>query len=114
MGLLELFIASSIPVLKVLLVTGLGTYLALDRVDILGEAARKHVNNVNFFNTQIHDFFHLFLYYESIPLKDDICFVNSLCFMYSIQPLWPQILLEQLHWMASSSCEFNPFVALSL
>ncbi|KAJ9166987.1 hypothetical protein P3X46_021675 [Hevea brasiliensis] len=49
MGLLDLFIASSIPVLKVLLITGLGTFLALDRVDILREDARKHVNNVVFY-----------------------------------------------------------------
>ncbi|KAL0361920.1 UNVERIFIED_CONTAM: protein PIN-LIKES 1 [Sesamum radiatum] len=49
MALLDLFIASSIPVLKVLLVTGLGSYLALDRVGILGEDARKHLNNIIFF-----------------------------------------------------------------
>ncbi|KAG8377201.1 hypothetical protein BUALT_Bualt08G0003500 [Buddleja alternifolia] len=49
MGLLDLFITSSIPVLKVLLVTGLGSYLALDRIDILGDDARKHLNNIVFF-----------------------------------------------------------------
>ncbi|KAG8632185.1 hypothetical protein MANES_18G001300v8 [Manihot esculenta] len=49
MGLLDLFIVSSIPVLKVLLITSLGTFLALDRVDILREDARKHVNNVVFY-----------------------------------------------------------------
>ncbi|KAF5740990.1 putative Auxin efflux carrier family protein [Tripterygium wilfordii] len=49
MGLLELFVAASIPVLKVLLITGLGTYLALDRVSILGDEARKHVNNLVFY-----------------------------------------------------------------
>ncbi|KAI3465492.1 hypothetical protein Pfo_022155 [Paulownia fortunei] len=49
MGLLDLFIASSIPVLKVLLVTGLGSYLALDRINILGDDARKHLNNITFF-----------------------------------------------------------------
>ncbi|KAJ9186278.1 hypothetical protein P3X46_001876 [Hevea brasiliensis] len=49
MGLLDLFIASTIPVLKVLLITALGTFLALDRVDILREDARKHVNNVVFY-----------------------------------------------------------------
>ncbi|KAJ4841313.1 hypothetical protein Tsubulata_025696 [Turnera subulata] len=43
MGLLDLLIASSIPVLKVLLITALGSYLALDRVDIMGDIARKHV-----------------------------------------------------------------------
>ncbi|KAG9137204.1 hypothetical protein Leryth_012027 [Lithospermum erythrorhizon] len=40
---------SSIPVLKVLLVTGLGSFLALDSIDILGEQARKHLNNVVFY-----------------------------------------------------------------
>ena len=47
MGLLDLFSAASIPVLKVLLVTALGSYLALDRVNILGEDARKHLNSVS-------------------------------------------------------------------
>ncbi|XP_059291878.1 protein PIN-LIKES 3-like [Lycium ferocissimum] len=49
MGLLDLFIAASMPVLKVLLVTGLGLLLALDRIDLLGEDARKHLNNIVFF-----------------------------------------------------------------
>ncbi|XP_073036898.1 protein PIN-LIKES 3-like [Primulina eburnea] len=49
MGLLDLFIASSIPVLKVLLVTGLGSYLASDSINILGDDARKHMNNVVFY-----------------------------------------------------------------
>ncbi|KAK1554406.1 hypothetical protein Q3G72_011674 [Acer saccharum] len=49
MGLLELFIAASIPVAKVLLVTSLGSYLALDHVNILGEDARKHINNIVFY-----------------------------------------------------------------
>lgn len=49
MGLLELFITASIPVLKVLLITALGSYLALDGVDILGEDARKHLNTVVFY-----------------------------------------------------------------
>ncbi|CAN0924293.1 Protein PIN-LIKES 3 [Linum grandiflorum] len=49
MGLLDLFEASSISVLKVLLVTALGTFLALDPVDVLGPDARKHINNVVFY-----------------------------------------------------------------
>ncbi|CAN0924295.1 Protein PIN-LIKES 3 [Linum grandiflorum] len=49
MGLLELFEAASMAVLKVLLVTALGTFLALDHVDVLGPDARKHVNNVVFY-----------------------------------------------------------------
>lgn len=46
---MDLFIAASIPVLKVLLVTALGSYLALDQVNLLGEDARKHLNNIVFY-----------------------------------------------------------------
>lgn len=49
MALLDLFTASSIPVVKVLLVTALGSYLAVDRVNILGDEARKHLNNIIFY-----------------------------------------------------------------
>ncbi|KAK3220397.1 hypothetical protein Dsin_014367 [Dipteronia sinensis] len=49
MRILDIFIASFIPVLKVLLLTVLGLFLALERVDILGAKARKHLNNVAFF-----------------------------------------------------------------
>ncbi|XP_041022402.1 protein PIN-LIKES 3-like isoform X2 [Juglans microcarpa x Juglans regia] len=49
MKLLHLFITASIPVLKLLLITGLGAYLARDSIDILGEDARKHLNTVVFY-----------------------------------------------------------------
>ncbi|OAY61024.1 protein PIN-LIKES 3 [Manihot esculenta] len=49
MGVVDLFIASLMPVLKVLLITALGSFLAIDRFDILGVDARKHLNNVVFF-----------------------------------------------------------------
>ncbi|XP_052190709.1 protein PIN-LIKES 3-like [Diospyros lotus] len=49
MGLLDLLCAASMPVLKILLMTALGSFLALDGVDILGESARKHLNAVVFF-----------------------------------------------------------------
>ncbi|XP_041020124.1 protein PIN-LIKES 3-like isoform X1 [Juglans microcarpa x Juglans regia] len=49
MGLLDLFFVASIPVLKVLLLTALGLCLALDRIDVLGENARKQLNTVVFF-----------------------------------------------------------------
>ncbi|XP_022771321.1 protein PIN-LIKES 3-like isoform X3 [Durio zibethinus] len=49
MALLDLFVAASIPVLKVLMITALGLYLALDHVNILGEETRKHMNNVVFY-----------------------------------------------------------------
>ncbi|KAL2907152.1 Protein PIN-LIKES 1 [Bienertia sinuspersici] len=49
MGLLDLFVVASIPVVKVLLLTSTGLFLALDRVDILGDHARNHLNKVVFF-----------------------------------------------------------------
>ncbi|XP_021815553.1 protein PIN-LIKES 3-like [Prunus avium] len=49
MEVLQLFITASIPVLKVLLITALGSYLALDHVNILGEDTRKHLNTVVFY-----------------------------------------------------------------
>ncbi|CAB4278824.1 unnamed protein product [Prunus armeniaca] len=49
MEVLQLFITASIPVLKVLLITALGSYLALDSVNILGEDTRKHLNTVVFY-----------------------------------------------------------------
>lgn len=49
MGFLNLFAVSSMPVLKVLLVTGLGSYLAFERINILGGDARKHLNDIVFF-----------------------------------------------------------------
>ncbi|XP_050376788.1 LOW QUALITY PROTEIN: protein PIN-LIKES 3-like [Argentina anserina] len=49
MKLLQLFITASIPVLKTLLITALGSYLATERVNILGEDTRKHLNSVVFF-----------------------------------------------------------------
>ncbi|XP_024985275.1 protein PIN-LIKES 3-like [Cynara cardunculus var. scolymus] len=49
MGFLDLFSAASMPVLKVLILTGLGSFLALDSIDILGQSTRKQVNNIVFF-----------------------------------------------------------------
>ncbi|KAL9225694.1 hypothetical protein vseg_001588 [Gypsophila vaccaria] len=49
MALLELFVASSMPVIKVLLITALGSLLALERVGVLGADARKHLNKIVFF-----------------------------------------------------------------
>ncbi|XP_057458309.1 protein PIN-LIKES 3-like [Lotus japonicus] len=45
----KLFVVALMPVLKVLLVTAVGTFLALDRFDILNETARKHLNTMVFF-----------------------------------------------------------------
>ncbi|KAJ9146824.1 hypothetical protein P3X46_029048 [Hevea brasiliensis] len=49
MRLLDLFVIASMPVLKVLLLTGLGSFLALDHVNILGEDTRKQINQVVFY-----------------------------------------------------------------
>ncbi|XP_062029947.1 protein PIN-LIKES 3-like isoform X1 [Rosa rugosa] len=49
MKLFQLFITASIPVLKTLLITALGSYLATERVNILGEDSRKHLNSLVFF-----------------------------------------------------------------
>ncbi|KAK9049952.1 hypothetical protein SSX86_031079 [Deinandra increscens subsp. villosa] len=49
MGFLDLFSAASMPVLKVLIVTALGSFLALDAINLLGQTARKHVNELVFF-----------------------------------------------------------------
>ncbi|KAM7519923.1 hypothetical protein LguiB_018885 [Lonicera macranthoides] len=49
MGLLDLFIVALMPVLKTLVITAVGLYLAIDRVNILGPVARHHLNNVVFY-----------------------------------------------------------------
>ncbi|KAI4327879.1 hypothetical protein L6164_020290 [Bauhinia variegata] len=49
MGLLQLFVVASNPVIKVLLVTALGLFLALDRINILGEDTRRLVNHIVFY-----------------------------------------------------------------
>ncbi|KAL1810901.1 hypothetical protein ACET3Z_020966 [Daucus carota] len=49
MELLNLFVAASMPVLKVLLLTALGSFLALDTIDLLGEDARSSMNRIVFY-----------------------------------------------------------------
>ncbi|PIA56952.1 hypothetical protein AQUCO_00700957v1 [Aquilegia coerulea] len=49
MGILDLFVTASIPVLKFLLVAVLGSFLAIDCIDVLGDDARKHLNKVVFY-----------------------------------------------------------------
>ncbi|XP_078162763.1 protein PIN-LIKES 3-like isoform X2 [Carex rostrata] len=49
MGLLQLFITASMPVLNVLLVTGVGSFLAIDSIGILSKECSKHLNNVVFY-----------------------------------------------------------------
>lgn len=47
MGLLELFITACMPVFNILLVTGVGSFLASDFASILTKEARNHLNNVS-------------------------------------------------------------------
>ncbi|WVZ22835.1 hypothetical protein V8G54_001379 [Vigna mungo] len=49
MGFLQLLSVASFPVIKVLLVTAVGLFLALDDVSLLGEDARKKVNQLVFY-----------------------------------------------------------------
>ncbi|TYG75079.1 hypothetical protein ES288_D03G000900v1 [Gossypium darwinii] len=49
MRILDLFVVASMPIMKVLMLTALGSFLALDRIDVMGESARKQLNNVVFF-----------------------------------------------------------------
>lgn len=45
MGLWQLFVVALMPVVKVLLITAVGVFLATERMDILGTDARKHLNS---------------------------------------------------------------------
>ncbi|KAJ0255968.1 hypothetical protein HA466_0089950 [Hirschfeldia incana] len=47
--LLHLFITSSKPVVEILLITIVGFYMALDGVNLLGQDARKYLNNIVFY-----------------------------------------------------------------
>ncbi|GLT89291.1 hypothetical protein SLE2022_072790 [Rubroshorea leprosula] len=49
MDFLDLFILALMPVLKVLLVTAVGLFLATDRVNLLGPDARSHLNSLVFY-----------------------------------------------------------------
>lgn len=47
MGFLELLAVASLPVIKLLILTALGLFLAMDRVNLLGESARNQMNHVS-------------------------------------------------------------------
>lgn len=49
MALWQLFFVALMPVVKVLLITAVGVFLATKRIDILGTDARKHLNNLVFY-----------------------------------------------------------------
>ncbi|XVE75443.1 hypothetical protein DITRI_Ditri12bG0094400 [Diplodiscus trichospermus] len=49
MELVDLFMTSLMPVLKVLLIVAVGSFLATERVNLLGADARHHLNNLVFY-----------------------------------------------------------------
>ncbi|XP_015696871.1 protein PIN-LIKES 3-like isoform X2 [Oryza brachyantha] len=49
MDLLQLFITACVPVLNMLLVTGVGSFLATDFAGLLNKEARKYLNNIVFY-----------------------------------------------------------------
>ncbi|GAU35534.1 hypothetical protein TSUD_155650 [Trifolium subterraneum] len=49
MGFIQLLYVASLPVIKVLLITALGLFLAIDYIDVLGADARNKVNNLVFY-----------------------------------------------------------------
>ncbi|KAL4331819.1 hypothetical protein GQ457_07G018930 [Hibiscus cannabinus] len=49
MGFLNLFIVAVMPVLKVILLTGVGLFIALDRIKLLGPDPNRYLNNLVFY-----------------------------------------------------------------
>lgn len=49
MEFLDLLVVALMPVLKTLLITGVGLLLAIDRIGLLGPDARHHLNNVSYY-----------------------------------------------------------------
>lgn len=49
MGFVDLFFVALVPVLKTLIITAVGVFLALERVNLLGSTARHHLNNLVFY-----------------------------------------------------------------
>ncbi|KAH7849979.1 hypothetical protein Vadar_025899 [Vaccinium darrowii] len=49
MGFLDLFIVALMPILKTLIVTAIGLFLAMERVNLLGPVTRHHLNNLVFY-----------------------------------------------------------------
>lgn len=92
MGLLDLFAVASIPVLKVLIMTSVGSLLATDHVNILGEDARKNLNNVSYF--VIYELLHVTMILTSLlPL---LLFILSVPFQliitYTLQTITNNLL----------------------
>ncbi|PHT54848.1 hypothetical protein CQW23_03334 [Capsicum baccatum] len=49
MAFVELFVVALVPVLKTLIITAVGLFLALGRINLLGSTARHHLNNLVFY-----------------------------------------------------------------
>ncbi|XP_015064993.1 protein PIN-LIKES 3-like [Solanum pennellii] len=49
MAFVELFVVALMPVLKTLIITAVGLFLALEPVNLLGSTARHHLNNLVFY-----------------------------------------------------------------
>jgi predicted permease len=49
MEFLDLFIVALMPILKTLIVTAIGLFLAIERVNLLGPVTRHHLNNLVFY-----------------------------------------------------------------
>ncbi|KAK4348028.1 hypothetical protein RND71_034367 [Anisodus tanguticus] len=49
MAFVDLFVVALVPVLKTLIITAVGLFLALERVNLLGSTARHHLNNLVFY-----------------------------------------------------------------
>lgn len=70
MGLGDLLLVALVPILKVLIITGAGLFLALERIDLLGPIARHHLNNVSLQVTsnEIQD--SRLLKFQSLPVSN--------------------------------------------
>ena len=92
MELLNLFVMAVMPVLKVLLITALGLFLALDPINLLGPDSRVSLNRCVAANYLIisqlmnHEFMTIKLINVSVDYDDQIVF-----FVFS-----PSIILSKL------------------
>ena len=62
MGFLDLLIVALMPVLKILIITAIGLFLATERINLLGANARQYLNNVSQ-NFLLFNFFFLFFFH---------------------------------------------------
>lgn len=121
MGFLNLFLVASFPVIKVLLITALGLFLALDGVSILGNDARKIVNQVTTTDYSmpkekkkifcfVCNFFHRAVCWKRCSFCDSLGFM---CFFRRWWvAIWPnrlplRVLLSCEYWFLTSVCFVN-------